>query len=299
MRKFVYCIFFLMPFFLMSCSFYKLEKKLDPEHKDFLSTVRYIITQQERKIFFNLPPSERGEFIEQFWKKRDPDPYTDINEFKDQYFARIEEANNLFRDGGQQGWLQDRGRVYILLGPPERRDVYPRGYTFYGKPVEIWYYGFFPIVFIDNTWNGNYELEPLSAQHIAELNKAQMGRKPKVEPEKVVFDFNLSVKKVSDVDLLIQVEVPYRNIWFREEDNKLRTVLGIAIEIFDSSERKVWETHKDFPIELLADEIDKIIGKGFIIEIPLTLDRGNFSLTAELQNKTSESRVRKKVKFDV
>ena len=72
----------------------------------------------------------------EFWKKRDPDPDTEENEFKTQYFQRIDEANHLFTDGGEPGWLQDRGRIYILLGPPADREVYPRGVTFYGIPTE-------------------------------------------------------------------------------------------------------------------------------------------------------------------
>ena len=61
--------------------------------------MRYIITRQERKIFLNLIPSERKSFIEEFWEKRDPDPDTEINEFKEVYFELIEEANFLFKEG--------------------------------------------------------------------------------------------------------------------------------------------------------------------------------------------------------
>jgi len=193
---------------LLSCASYKLEKNLAPESKEFFSKVRYVITKQERKIFLNLPPSERNNFIEEFWKKRDPDPYTEENEFKEQYFKRIEEANQLFREGSTPGWLQDRGRIYILIGPPERRDVYPSGRSIYGKPMEIWYYGFFPIVFIDSAWSGNYKLEPLGAHHISEISKAQMERKPKIKRETVVFDFNLKIEKTKKGEALIQIEVP-------------------------------------------------------------------------------------------
>lgn len=294
-----FMIFLLCFLFFLSCASYKLEKNLDPESKDFLSKMRYIITKQERKIFLNLPPLERKNFIEEFWKKRDPDPDTEENEFKEEYFNRIEEANYLFREGGTQGWLQDRGRIYILIGPPERRDVYPRGYDFYGKPMEIWYYGFFPIVFIDYSWSGNYKLEPLSARHISEINKAQMELKPKIEARKVVFDFNLKIKKVKEDEVFIQIEVPYKNIWFAEEENKLKTTLQLSTEIFDSSEKKVWDYQKNYPISLREENLEEMIGKGYVIEIPINLENGNYTLTAEIENKTDESRVRKKVKFTI
>lgn len=296
----VHCLLFFSGFLLLlSCASYKLEKNLNPEDKEFLSKVRYIITKQERKIFLGLPPSERKNLIEEFWKKRDPDPETEKNEFKEQYFARIEEANHLFRQGSTPGWLQERGRIYILLGPPDRRDVYPRGRSIYGKPMEIWYYGFFPIVFIDSAWSGNYKLEPLSAQHISEINKAQMERKPKIATEKVIFEFNLEIKKAKGYEVIILVGVPYKNIWFTEEENKLETTLELAIEILDSSGKKVWEHQKKYPISLMEKNLEEIIGKDYLIEIPVSLKQGEYSLTAQLENKTDEARVRKKVKFTI
>jgi len=294
-----YLLFFLCSLFIESCASYRLGNLLDLKSKEFLSNVRYIITKQERKTLLNLPPSDRENFIEEFWKKRDPDPDTEENEFKEKYFARIEEANRLFREGGTPGWLQDRGRIYVLIGPPDQREQYPRGYAFYGKPMEIWYYGFFPIVFIDYAWNGDYKLEPLSAQQISEINKAQMELKPKVKAKEVVFDFNLRVKKVKEDEMLIQIEVPYKNIWFAEKENNLKTILELSVEIFDSSEKKVWKHQKNYPISLIEKNLKDIFGKDYIIEVPVKLEPGNYSLTVELENKTDESRVRKKIKFSV
>jgi len=284
---------------LLSCASYKLEKNLAPESKEFFSKVRYVITKQERKIFLNLPPSERNNFIEEFWKKRDPDPYTEENEFKEQYFKRIEEANQLFREGSTPGWLQDRGRIYILIGPPERRDVYPSGRSIYGKPMEIWYYGFFPIVFIDSAWSGNYKLEPLGAHHISEISKAQMERKPKIKRETVVFDFNLKIEKTKKGEALIQIEVPYRNIWLVEEENKLKTTLELAIEIFDSSGKEVWEYQNQYPISLTEENLEETIREDYLIKIPVHLMQGEYSLTAHLENKTDGNQARKKVKFSI
>ena len=107
----------LIPLFLLlnACTAKRLEGKLDPESKEFYNKVRYIMTGKESKIFLELPPSARAEFIEEFWKRRDPNPETEENEAKDAYFERIEEANRLFRGGGRPGWLQDRGRIYILF----------------------------------------------------------------------------------------------------------------------------------------------------------------------------------------
>jgi len=281
-------------FFLLSCASSRLEKSLSPEHKHFFSKVRYITTPQERKAFLNLPPSERDKFIEEFWKKRDPNPETEMNEFKEQYYARIEEVNKLFREGGQ-GWLSERGRVYILLGPPDQRVTYPRGLNLYGKPTEIWYYGFFPIVFIDYYWSGNYQLEPESAQHLTEINKAQVAGKPTVaKPENVAFDFNLKIEKTKENEVLIRIEVPYRDIWLKEEDNQLKTTLELMIEISDSSGKKVKEIQNSYPLALEREKLKDYFGKSHLIEIPVSLEHGSYTLSVELENKTEQSRVKKK-----
>ena len=64
-----------------ACKLYNLERKLSPEYADFLSKVRYIITREERKIFLELPDSEKPKSIEEFWQRRDPTPDTPDNEF--------------------------------------------------------------------------------------------------------------------------------------------------------------------------------------------------------------------------
>jgi len=117
---------------LSTCAMKKLEKRLDPVSEDFYNKVRYIITKAEAKIFLELPPSARPDFIVDFWKRRDPTPGTEKNEYKEAYFERIEEANRLFKGGGRPGWLQDRGRIYILFGPPDERVTNPMG----GRPID-------------------------------------------------------------------------------------------------------------------------------------------------------------------
>ena len=71
---------------MTACRLYNLERKLNPADADFLNKVRYIITSEERRTFLELPDSEKAQFIEDFWKRRDPDPTTEENEFKMEYF---------------------------------------------------------------------------------------------------------------------------------------------------------------------------------------------------------------------
>jgi GWxTD domain-containing protein len=284
---------------LFSCASVQLEKTLNAEEKEFLSYVRYIITREERKAFLRLPPSERKAFIEEFWQKRDPDPETEVNEYKEEFFKRIEEANHLF--GGTSGWLQDRGRVYVLLGPPHQREVYPRGIGFYDPPSEIWYYGFYRLVFIDHDWSGNYQLEPQSARLLAQVNVAQLDLKSQISPEKkrVFFDFDLEIQKDAEEKNLCQIKVPYKNLWFVAEGDKLQTALEVTLTVFDSEAQKVWEEKRTYPISLSEEELKGLAKKDYLIEIKLPLRPGTYQLEALLKEMTGESQVVKKIKLTI
>ena len=137
-----------------ACQLYRLERSLGPVNSDFLSKTRYIITREERKVFLEMPDSAKPEFIDEFWKRRDPDPDTEENEFKIEYFHRIDEADKTFLSEGRPGWLTDRGRILILFGFPIDRITERMGLETDGRCREIWNYGNFPVVY--NAEQGRY-----------------------------------------------------------------------------------------------------------------------------------------------
>ena len=99
--------------------------------------VSLIITAKERDVFFSLRSDrERELFIQSFWKQRDPDPATPENEFQAEHYRRLAEADRRFGTADTPGRLTDRGRVYVLLGEPQRiaREPSEAG----GPEVEIW-----------------------------------------------------------------------------------------------------------------------------------------------------------------
>lgn len=136
--------------------------------------VAYIITDEEREVFLNLTsPEEKESFIEQFWRRRDPDPDTAENEFREEHYRRIAYANDHF-SVGLPGWKSDRGRIYILHGPPDSREYHDQGEQYY-RPMsegggntttyawELWYYRNIPgvgsnleIEFVDRTMTGHF-----------------------------------------------------------------------------------------------------------------------------------------------
>ena len=61
---------------------------------------------------------ETADFLELFWRRRNPDPRHGANECARLFHERVEAADRLYAEGGQRGSLTDRGRALILLGPP-------------------------------------------------------------------------------------------------------------------------------------------------------------------------------------
>jgi len=289
----------IVAFLLLCCSALEIQKNLAPEDKEFLSTVRYIITKQEKKDFLDLAPSERRSFIEEFWKKRDPTPVTEVNEYKDEYLKRVKEAKHIFSgEGGPSGWLQDRGRIYILLGPPEQRETYPRGEDLSDIPVEYWHYGFHVLTFRDYRKNGNYELQE-SARMLAEISRTQELLNPEVKPERDSFNFNLDIKKPAERQALILISIPYDNIWLSAEGNELKTTLELSLEVFDSAEKRFREEAKIYPISLAKEELKELTGQDYQIEIPIQLEPGNYRASITLKNLTGQMKVKKTITFTI
>lgn len=78
-----------------------------------------IITDPEVSAFKMLKREERDNFIDAFWRRRDPTPETEENEFEGEHYRRIVYANERF-SSFVPGWKTDRGRIYILFGPPDQ-----------------------------------------------------------------------------------------------------------------------------------------------------------------------------------
>ena len=297
--KIKFLTLFLVSFLLISCAMNQLEKNLDPDSKEYLSTVRYLISKEERKIFLNLLPADRENFREEFWTKRDPDPGTEENEFRIEYLNRIEEANLLFKQGSTPGWLQDRGRIYITLGPPTNRETFPRGMSNHGFPTEIWYYGFFPVVFIDENWSGNYRLEALSARHINEINRAQIEYRPKVPSQKADFDFDVQMKAKQVGGAVFQIEIPYNNIWFTEKESLSQTTFSVFLKAFDEEDNIVWEFSENYDVSIPNEKLEDYMGENYIIEITAIIKPGNYNLAVEIENKTGGERMTKRIKVAI
>jgi len=82
--------------------------------------VHYIVTRAEIKEYkAQKTDPDRVAFIERFWRRRDPTPDTLTNEYRQLFWNRVKEANDKFTDSSKPGWMTDRGKIYILYGPPD------------------------------------------------------------------------------------------------------------------------------------------------------------------------------------
>ncbi|HEV8042283.1 MAG TPA: GWxTD domain-containing protein [Bryobacteraceae bacterium] len=155
----------------------KLRRELVSPYRIWLNEdVAYIITGEERSAFRQLSTDdERQSFIEQFWLRRDPTPDTEENEFKEEHYRRIAYANEHFASG-IPGWKTDRGRTYIVYGPPDEIESHPSGGSYQlpqdqgggqsqAFPFETWRYRYIERIganvvfeFVDPSMSGEYHI---------------------------------------------------------------------------------------------------------------------------------------------
>lgn len=127
----------------------------------------YLIGPKEKAVFLSLTTDRQRElFIQAFWKQRNSDPGSEKNTFREEHYRRMAYANQHFGRGSTlPGWKTDRGRIYIILGPPRQDFTYDQSLEV--VPVQVWFYqgfaGFglpdsFSCVFYKPAPAGEYEL---------------------------------------------------------------------------------------------------------------------------------------------
>ncbi len=155
--------------------------------------VVYIISDEEKSVFKNLKnEEERESFVEQFWARRNPDPRSPDNAFKEEHYRRIAYANQHFTSG-VPGWRTDRGRIYIMYGKPDELESHPTGGSyarpFYEGggttstyPFEKWWYRHIEgvgddieIEFVDKSLTGEYRMAMTPEEKDALINVPNAG----------------------------------------------------------------------------------------------------------------------------
>ncbi len=155
----------------------ELKRELKGSYKTWVDQdVRWIITDQELQAFRSMSnDEERDQFIEAFWQRRNPNPDSPDNEFREQHYQRIAYANEHFA-AGKPGWRTDRGHIYIAYGKPDSIDSHPSGGNYERPmeegggntstfPFEVWHYRYLEgvgdnidIEFVDTCMCGDFHM---------------------------------------------------------------------------------------------------------------------------------------------
>jgi GWxTD domain-containing protein len=191
--------------------------------------VAYLITEPERRAYLNLrTDEERNHFIGQFWERRNPTPGSLQNAFREEHYRRIAYANEHFASATTEGWKTDRGRAYIMYGPPDEIESHPSGGT-YVKPssegggivntyaFETWLYKHIQgigdrviIEFVDKSGSGDYRHAASPAEKYAPMDALPpVGKSLPAVPAPTANRAGAAVQLLAD--RMVQVVVPLQN----------------------------------------------------------------------------------------
>lgn len=289
----------------------------DPFYESFYEKTRLIMTEEEIEIYNRLPDNNsREEFIEEFWRIRDPDTSTEENENKTEFERRIEYANRWFGwrnpDKGRmrpeeqeqyRGWDTERGRIYIVLGPPDsliydnsalmtdgRRISSPEG-----RSVETWgYWRYRLYVTFDRGGMGRWHIREPEPDlfyflEAAKLNLIASGSREEAK-RRLIFEADYE-----EGNILISIPVTRMN--FEERDGKFISELLIEVNVY-IDHKKADRIEQVGSIEWTEDQV--LEKKNARIEIPYDPgQKGNYLLDIIVEDKLAVafSKYRNYVRF--
>ncbi|MGZ4886598.1 MAG: GWxTD domain-containing protein [Candidatus Aminicenantales bacterium] len=270
--------------------------KLDPESEKFYKSARLIMSGEENKIWNHLLDAEsRKEFIKDFWEKRDPDPDTEENEFKREFDNRVAYANKHFMEGGL-GMNTDRGRIWILMGPPDKFEefmTHEEDTTFRGPMLWWIYYDHaLGIEFIDERNTGQYKIRQYTGDFFEamELYKLAQWVGPDSVFKKRTVKFALKYDaRAKEIVVLI----PGKNLLLRENDEgKLQVDLDFKFYIYENegTKKEIFTDSKTF----VTSDVEVEKSGDIAFRFPYTLKPGKNFVDVIIKGKAgSKGMVRK------
>jgi len=274
---------------------------LDLQSREFYKYARLIMTGIEKDIFSHLPDKKsREEFITDFWAKRDPVPSTEENEFKEEFYSRIEYANRHLREG-IPGWKTDRGRIYIYLGPPDKIEMRPwindpsiKGLIWWG------YYRYrLAIEFVDTTGSGRYSLSRqagASGGLLGAIERAKFGVVNIDNPnfQKVLKNFSL---KYDTQKQEIQILLPVESLTFESDQEQLKADFNFDFFIYSRQEQE--KDHFSQPRSFVTTEKDLMNMKEIPFSFSHAVASGSYYIDVIVTIKPDIGKVRKIFKIKI
>ena len=289
----------------------------DKVKQELYDELRLIMTKQEEKEFKSIK-DENGlqQFVEKFWEKRNPDPSTPQNEAREVYYKRLKAAEKYFREPGKKGWLTDRGRIFVLLGPPSKRDQRMMSYEDAANIAasrwsaqarfslgstgnlngEIWYYDDLKLVlvFLDEGGTGQYRLinpPPVLLDYL-DKSKKDFGIKSNQEgPLPISADVDLKGKK-------LYVHIPLSALSFKKKDGKFYA--DIKLEFYYTNAKT--GVQKSFAQEMKFEVKEKDIKdpeKRVTIPLNIAPLKGVYILDIVVQDVIGQNEGKKRYKLKI
>lgn len=135
----------------------------EDELDENISHAEVIANNRERDRFRRASTlDEKRDALVMFWRARDTNPETPINEARREFYERLDYVTDRYSSSFSEGWKTDRGRVVLKYGYPSQ--VNPRLYQSDTLPHEVWEYDNIPgsgrsiFVFVDRDGFGDFNL---------------------------------------------------------------------------------------------------------------------------------------------
>lgn len=284
------------------------QKKYEPysiKKDPFFRIARLIMTKEEIDIYKRLPDHEsRLEFIDEFWKKRDPTPGTEENESKQEFILRIAYANKYFRETPKgEGWNTERGRILLQLGFPDQRKFSELPPTYQGRLLstrsirkEIWIYDRYQMVlyFDDSLSKDKLSLYKVPGNFSYNLERAKFSLNlAEKSDSKKNFKFDANYSKSGQID----VSIPVKIVSFEEKDNLMTAEFGVEVYVYKNNVKiDEFSTSKTFSMEK-----DKLLNmKAIEFSVPYSAsEKGKYYFDVVIEEKSSEAKFRDFVKFKI
>jgi|GEM_PF-1099094 len=267
---FTFCVLF-----LLGCATTLIR---DTYYYDFYEKVRSLMTEEELEAYKHLADANAKErFITEFWAIRDPDPMTEDNEFKQEFESRLAYADENFVPpiGSQaieppRAWNTERGRIYLVLGPPDQRRAFWREMKPEGQAVrdeagnsqserswsleEEWYYASHNMTLVFKKIEGKWHLEPdyPGLPSILESAKLSLIANERERHARGRFRFELDFDGSS-----LRISVPKDRVNYTQRVGVVRARIEVTAIIF-SGGRRVDKLSEVKEIRLTEAELDEM-----------------------------------------
>jgi len=286
-----------------------------------------IMTKQERQELKKIGTiNQLKAFVFRFWKVRDPEPETPDNKVRDTYYARLRFAAKNFKEPDKKGWLTDRGRIFVLLGPPTSRyfrylneerklgyntdiedsvtlaiqsdhsfrpNAFQHEEEAKGLNQEKWIYQNvqLELYFVDKIGNHRYLLYRPPARLLTYIEEG----KKYFMPRNTIILFKKEIEINADVDTASQklyIHVPLQSLVFYKKDNKY--IARIELQFYYERPSSKIPQHFFKQMEMEVSEKD-ILDPQKRITIPLNISKlkGTYVISIIIRDMISDRAAKK------